>query len=134
MTTSAVMLLGIAANRVADGDQSAFTANGPWPVAATSCLVTQMQLAPSVVYSADDQGYVVSTITFDEVPPACVGLVYHLSLVAQDGTSVFEATGVLRDDDRKVPIPAAARPRADGVSTTVLSVLPEGASLRDGVA
>lgn len=134
MVTSAVMLLGIAAGRIAGGGTgaAAFSAAGAVPAAWAGCSVTQVQVAPTLVYSSDAQGYVVATITFDEIPPGCVSLDYHLALVAQDGTTVFETVGVLGDPE--MHIPAQDRPRADGIASTILSVGSDGAGPHGGAA
>lgn len=125
MTTSGVMLLGIAVSQVADGDQAALNAVGVWSTEPDGCSVTQVHLTPSMHFSPEAQGYVVTAITFDEVPSGCVGQEYHLALVAVDGTEVFEVTGVLSEDDHGVPIQSADRPRADAVATTVLTMVPD---------
>lgn len=133
MTTSAVVLLGIAVGRIAHADQGALGAAEAWSV-ASSCSVTQVHVEPSLEYSAVDQGYVVTTIAFDEIPASCAGLGYHLALVAHDGAQVLEVTGVLDEDGGAVSIPAAERPRADSVASTVLSVQASSFAVDGGLA
>ena len=132
MTTSVVMLAGIAVSQVTRSAPAALGAANTWLSASTDCSVTQVPLTPSLLYSAEAQGYVVAAITFDEVPPGCVRLDYHLALVAADGAQVFEVTAVMGEANHQVSIPDADRPRADAVATTVLSIAPEIGALLDG--
>lgn len=134
MITSAVMLAGITVSRVTGADPAALNAAGAWAAASSGCVATQVHLTPSVLYSSEAQGYVVSAITFDEVPPRCVGQGYHLALVAADGTQVLEVAAVMGEENHQVTIPDADRPRADVVATTVLSMVPESGALLDSVA
>lgn len=128
MVTSAVVLLGIAVGRIAHADQGGLGAVEAWS-AASPCAVTQVHIEPALEYSADDHGYVVTTITFDEIPPSCAGLGFHLALVAHDGAQVLEVTGILDEDGREVLIPTAERPRADSVASTTLSVQASGSTV-----
>ena len=133
MVTSAVVLLGSAVGRLAHADQGGLAAAEGWSV-ASSCSVAQVHVEPSLEYSAHDQGYVVTTITFDEVPASCAGLSYHLALVAHDGAPVLEVRGVLDEEGRAVSIPAAERPRADSVASTSLSVQANGSAVEGALA
>lgn len=134
MTTSAVMLAAIAVSQMTGADPAALSAAGAWAAPPVGCAVTQVHLTPSLLYSAESQGYVVSAITFDEVPSGCVGQGYHLALVAADGVPVFEVTGEMGETNREVSVPSADRPRADVVATTVLTMTADGSALLSGMA
>ena len=134
MTISVVMLAGIAASQITHTDFAALSAAGAWADPPAGCSVTQVHLTPSLLYSAEARGYVVSAITFDEVPPGCVGKEYRLTLVAADGAPVLETAAVMEEENHQVTIPSADRPRADVVATTVLSMGSESRALPDGVA
>ena len=133
MATSVVMLAGIAVSRIAGTGTVAFSAADLRAAAPEGCAVTQVHLTPSLLFSVEARGYVVSAITFDEVPPGCVGQQYHLALVAADGAQVSALTGEMGEEYAQVALPTADQPRADVVATTILSLLPARGALPDDV-
>ena len=133
MTTCVVMLTGIAVSEIAGPGTVAFSF-AELRAEPQGCAVNQVHLTPSLLYSAEARGYVVSAITFDQIPPGCLGQRYHLAFVAADGAQVFEVTGEIDDEHHQVVVPAGEQPRADVVATTVLSMLPERGVLHDSLA
>ena len=123
---SAVVLLGLAAGSAADEGRALLGPVGP--DTATACSVAELHVTPTLDYSPDARAYVVSTVTFDALPAACVGRDYHLTFVASSGAAIFEVRGVLSETAGAVTIPEASRPPAEAVATTTLTVAADTAS------
>lgn len=120
VTTCAVMLLGIAGSRVV-------SVGPPWEAdldlpggGSPACAVAQLRLVPALDYSAADQGYVVASVTVEEIPAECVGRSFRLTFSAADGSTVAEVDGASLA--HRTILPVQERPRADLVASTALTV------------
>lgn len=120
ITVCVVVLLGLAAGSAADEGHALFGPDAP--DAPTACSVDELQVTPTLDFSADDQGYVISTVTFGALPAACAGQDYHLTFAAPSGESILELHGVLGEAAGTVTIPEVSRPSAEAVATTTLTV------------
>lgn len=119
VTTCAVVLLGLGVARLTSGGTLGL---GAADGGLSGCSVADVRLSPALDYSARSQGYVISSVSFEELPAVCHGSTYRLTFAARSGSPILELVGVIGESEPGVSIPEARRPRADEVATTSLSV------------